>query len=579
MTTLKSAFIEPSYTDIVAAHGVQFGIYLDAMVDYASATDPKKCVEAAQAMSASREQCVVIRKAMKGDKSEYFAYLQEQVAEAEKPQNDVAERNLGGFTDEQWAKVEARDTASAAVRNAQSNSNHASADAAKATVVALDAHAAYDAAVAAAVNATADMGINERLIAAERVFELAHADYWAKVDVLEHGFLTEAQRTLADSAFDLSKDALRMACDVLDDLEALQALKFGNEVDHEAVIERSNEAIKPVTSSGGGLNFDEIRRVAEENVRLANKDYWHHVVAVGNAVGDETLAEARKGLVQSAKSARVADEALMSSHSAEQAYRTAITQLMVGDEPSADKMAKESGAHLNMVADRLDRYGIEAPRSRFFQSALNAIVKADILVGRLEDSAVRRAESFKSEMSSMADKVYTFGRAVAKTTEIATSVAIVGGISVAKAAGTMFARFKSGVSSAVIGFGIAYNKALDKLGEVILDGAHKAEDASARATAGVGKVIDRAGGLAADGMKKVNDSVTRAANKGSSVVDAVSLHAEVAGAAGSKAVSMVAGLGGGLMGSISRQASKLSDGYSDLKQEVEVARIKRRANP
>ncbi|MEJ6003820.1 hypothetical protein [Paucibacter soli] len=356
--------------------------------------------------------------------------------------------------------------------------------------------------------------------------------------------LGKVERQRAAAALDRTRERMHIARDAMHgDESAYLKLKAAD----AAIAASKNQSGAQREAPVAALSFDMIREVAELTRRLAIEDYWRHIAAVSEAPNEAEKVSAVAKLHDSERAARLADNAVQSIIAAEAAHRSTTANLVIGKEAEADVAAKASGEHLNMVADRLDRYGAEAPESKFFGAAFAAVAKADELAGHIGAGASRKAEGFTENMRAFAQRVKAFADTVSRTPEIVVGAAKAAGHTVAEMAVSVFGRLKSGVSS--------------WLGSANA----KVEEAAAKAAA----IKDKAKSSAWDALDRAGEAVERAKSKASDVADVVreqvGLHADMAVIAGGK----VASIGGGLLSAAGRA---VADGYTDLKDEAQATR-------
>jgi hypothetical protein len=283
-------------------------------------------------------------------------------------------------------------------------------------------------------------------------------------------------------------------------------------------------------------SFEQTSSVIELARRLAIQDYHRHVVAAAEATTPTQKAEAVARVVEAEKAARMADSALQSLVSAQAEQRSTAVNLLRGDSAAAQMSARNSGHHLDIVADKLERFGDIAPRSRFFQGTMNAVMKADEVAGRIEAGAARTVESFSKGLKTFAQRVRELGATVARTPAVVADMAKTTRVSVETAVASAYAS----ASSSIAGF--------------LSRTAAKVESAKQSASESAWALVDDA----ADFATRAQDTIKGAASE-------VDRHARA-----------TAGLAGGLL---SRVGAAVKDGYTQSLAQVDEQRGHRRPRP
>jgi hypothetical protein len=331
--------------------------------------------------------------------------------------------------------------------------------------------------------------------------------------------------------------------------EALKNANFGPYLEMKAGYRADAKAKSAAKATGPAklgvepANFEQVQAVVELGRRLAIQDYFRHLGAVVDAKDDAEKEVAVANLAAAEKAARLADSAFQSLMAAQAAQRTTTVHLVSGDFVAANETAKASGQHLEIVADKLDRFGAYAPRSRFFQSTMNAVAKADAFAGRIESAVERKVEAFAAGLKGFAQRVRALGDAVKRTPAVVQHMTKSASVSVEKATMT------------------AYASLAERVGALF-------KRAGERADAAKSAVSDTAWNLLDDGadmLFRVADRVDRVIEGAERMADRVDLH-----------VRATAGLAGGLM---ARVGETVKQAYGESVDKVEVQRAQRRATP
>lgn len=289
-------------------------------------------------------------------------------------------------------------------------------------------------------------------------------------------------------------------------------------------------------------SFEQTESVLALNRRLAIQDYFRHVNAAADAApADRKAAVAR--VAQAEKAARLADSAYQSLMSAEAEHRASTVSLLKGDLSAAARSAKTSGYHLDIVADKLDRFSEAAPRSRFFQSTMDAVIKVDQLAGRIEASVTRTVDSFSAGLKTFAERVRALGATVARTPAVVANFAQTAKVSLEEATRT------------------AATSMLRRAGGFLTRANDKVEEAKSRVANSAWAVIDDA----TDYSVRMRDKVRDVADAAASTAGTVERHMRAS-----------AGLAGTLM---SRVSSAVREGYGDSLKQVDEKRAQRRPGP
>lgn len=283
-------------------------------------------------------------------------------------------------------------------------------------------------------------------------------------------------------------------------------------------------------------SYERIQAVVELTRRLARQDFLKHLDAAAEAVTQEERIAANERLLESERAVRLADSAYQSLISSESQFRRSTVCLVTGDEKKALFAAGEAEQHLEIVSDKLDRFSDYAPRSRFFQKAIETLVRVDQAAGQLEDKVVKTVESFSRGLKAFAGRVRAFGAEVAQTPQRIKEKAVEAGVSTAAATNSwvskMMGRVRSGMDRAAENASDVANM-MRVTGWIVLEEAEKLAKRSAAAIGAAASAVD--------------------------------LHARA-----------TVGLAGGLMG---KMASAVKEGYEESLENAEVKRNLRRATP
>lgn len=289
-------------------------------------------------------------------------------------------------------------------------------------------------------------------------------------------------------------------------------------------------------------SFEQTESVLALNRRMAIQDYFRHVNFAADAVpADRKAAIAR--VAQAEKAARLADSAYQSLMSAEAEHRASTVNLLKGDLSAAARSAKTSGYHLDIVADKLDRFSEAAPRSRFFQATMDAVIKVDLMTGRIEARVTRTVDSFASGLRTFADRVRALSATVARTPAVVANLAQSAKVSLEEATRT------------------AAMSMMRRVGGYLTRASDKVDEATTRASDSAWAVIDDA----TDFSVRMKDKVRDAADAAKAAAGTVERHALA-----------TAGLAGTLM---SRVSAAVRDGYGDSLKQVDEKRVQRRPGP
>lgn len=291
------------------------------------------------------------------------------------------------------------------------------------------------------------------------------------------------------------------------------------------------------------MNFDQVTAVVELSRRLAIQDYTRHLHAVVLAENAEAKAVAVEQLHKAEKAARLADSTYQSLMTALAEQRATTVALIRGDDSSAEHSAKAASQHLEIVADKLDRYGLHAPKSRFFQTSMNALVKADAVAGRVETAVERKVEAFTAGMKGVALRVQALAQVVARTPAVVHHMAKSTGISIAQAATT------------------AFESVSFRLGSIFRRAEHKAQAAATSAKESAWDILDSG----ADLIGRMGDRLDQGLGVAQRAVASVDLHTRA-----------TVGLAGGLL---ARVGAAVKEGYAEQVNAVEEQRSVRRAKP
>lgn len=272
------------------------------------------------------------------------------------------------------------------------------------------------------------------------------------------------------------------------------------------------------------LNFDQILEVAQLSRRLALEDYHRHIQACLDATLPHEVIAANDKLQTAMANVKLTDDALLAVVKSAAAHRETTTHLVIGSVDEAKKAAQHSADGLNFAADRLDRYGVEAPKSGFFKAAFEAVAKADQVAGRVQADIARHAEAFGTRLRAFAGRVREFGTAVARMPETVATVAKASGKSMAETATLTYSKLRSGIAG-------WFGRAADKVADAVVEGKVKAKQTAW-------------------------DTLER-------------LHVGVEAQMVLVAADRVASLGGGLL---SQMADKVSGTVADIREEAQVAR-------
>lgn len=383
----------------------------------------------------------------------------------------------------------------------------------------------------------------------EAEFEKSCEEFWAAVSKAQSlcGQFYQTQRT--QEQCDSYEAMNRAEARVQAIQEALKNANFGPYLEMKAG-DRADAKAKSAAKATGPAklgvepaNFEQVQAVVELGRRLAIQDYFRHLGAVVDAKDDAEKEIAVANLAAAEKAARLADSAFQSLMAAQAAQRTTTVHLVSGDFVAANETAKASGQHLEIVADKLDRFGAYAPRSRFFQSTMNAVAKADAFAGRIESAVERKVEAFAAGLKGFAQRVRALGDAVKRTPAVVQHMTKSASVSVEKATMT------------------AYASLAERVGALFKRAGERADAAKSAVSETAWNLLDDG----ADMLFRVADRVDRVIEGAERMADRVDLH-----------VRATAGLAGGLM---ARVGETVKQAYGESVDKVEVQRAQRRATP
>lgn len=335
------------------------------------------------------------------------------------------------------------------------------------------------------------------------------------------------------------------------------------------------------------IDFNAIREVVELSRRLADEDYHRHLAAVVDAENEEAKTIALESLIASVKAFRLTDAAYKSLISAESDFRGTTVSLLQGDYDAAVLQAKSSNDHLDIVADKLDRFGDYAPQSKFFGAALTAAAKVDKMLGRLEDDVSLKVQEFSLGLKAFAKRVTDFGTSVAKFPAKVADAVKTTGVAMTTAVVLVGAKFMSGFRGMVdaakrmtivgIGNSLTAIDAFDKKMSAKIDSAvdsymDKVEKTDQKISRELNEIKASAWAI----IKESADMVARVQHRVESAADSVAKHGAVAISFGADAAS----LGGGLLSKIKHDVTALGQDiatkYVDRLEKVEAERTTRR---
>lgn len=174
-------------------------------------------------------------------------------------------------------------------------------------------------------------------------------------------------------------------------------------------------------ASGANLTADEptdyerIHAVLTLTRKVAINNYFEHLEALLNAPDGNLRMEARRALEDAQAAAEAADKAFQSAVRSEAIFRRGTTLMATGQIADAQRRFLGAGEHLVEAAQGLREVATYAPKSRFFQRAINLAAKTDEVASKIEASAVARAERFAAGMAAFAKRIDGFARMVAQT--------------------------------------------------------------------------------------------------------------------------------------------------------------------
>ncbi|MFK4705619.1 hypothetical protein ABIC83_002458 [Roseateles asaccharophilus] len=337
--------------------------------------------------------------------------------------------------------------------------------------------------------------------------------------------LGKDQTAEAEEKLTITRDRMHAARDALRGHPAVYVqYKIADVAKTKPVSAVAAAPAEPEVKQSERLDFDKILEVAQLSRRLALEDYHRHVQACLDAQLPHEVIAANDKLQAAMANVRLTDEALVAVVKSAAAHRETTTHLVVGAVDEAKKTAQHSADGLNIVADRLDRYGVEAPKSGFFKAAFEAVAKADQVAGRVQADIARHAEAFSSRLRAFAGRVREFGNAVARMPETVATVAKDSGKSMAETATLTYNKLRTGIAG-------WFGRTADKVVGAVAEGKAKAKQ------------------TAWDTLERMN----------------VGVEAQMVVVAAER----VASLGGGVL---SKVADKVSSTVADIREEAQVAR-------
>lgn len=302
------------------------------------------------------------------------------------------------------------------------------------------------------------------------------------------------------------------------------------------------------------MSFKSVREVVELSRRLALEDYFRHVHALSTATTEAERLAAVEQLVESEKATRLADGAFRALMAAEGEHRGVTLHMAKGDGHAAHVAAQSSGEHLDKVADGLNRFSEYPTRSVFFQSAIDAVVKADILAGKLEAGASKKVAEVADGIRAFSKRCSDLGTAVRLMPKMVMAIAAETKVTVAQATARTYAGF---VDSAQGFFKRMANKAQSAV-QPYTDTAWKHIDAARQFAAEV-----------KDGASYAADRVDL--NARATVGLAGSLLSRMGEKAGQVAQSVVSG--------VANAGDTIKSGFDEARAQVEGERAQRRSKP
>jgi len=408
---------------------------------------------------------------------------------------------------------------------------------------------------------------------AENALINAVDDYYRSLDVL-----IAAKTPLAESAarrlYEKSANAARIAD------SAFQSLSESVNVEPE------KKTAKKTAVKSSNIDFSMIREVVELSRRMANDDFQLHLSAYSAAKPDDEKA-CLESLVGSVKSLRLADGAYKSLISAESDFRSTTVSLLQGDQAAATQQARSSGDNLTAVADKLDRFSVVAPQSRFFGKVLSAAVIVDQLAGKLETNVIVTAEHFTDGLKAFAHRVANFGAAVAQFPSKVAQTVKATSVSLKESVALIGSRFMSSMRDLLV-------KTEDKLGTAIISTLDAVDKVDRKMTSTIENSIDKSKAsafsflqesseLAARIKNRVENVAETVATRGVEVVDSVSRHVSavagigaIAADAATKKVTAAASLSGGIFSQVVKEVvaagHTVVDKYVEQLDKVDLAR-------
>lgn len=349
----------------------------------------------------------------------------------------------------------------------------------------------------------------------------------------------------------------------------------------------------PYFGAAPPLDFETIRKVIENSRNLAAADFNRHLAAVAEAENEDEKGVALHRLNESGYLAHLADDAYRSLVSSEAAFRGAAQNLVHGYMEVSQRQAMTSSDHLAAVSERLNSFGERAPQSKFFASLINAAIKVDQKVGKLESDVNMTVNDFSAGMKAFSKRVSDFGSVVSKFPSKVIEVARSAGVTTASTVASAANKFMTGL-------GRLFDKVVDKVDDKITEAGYMAQDAvdATKASAtGVGRLFDKVddkitevGYMAQDAvdatkasawtiLKESTRMVAQIQTQVEKAIDAIADHRAVAAGYGNDVVS----LSGGLLSKLGQGATqigrKAADDYSARLNKVSDERNTPRSSP
>jgi hypothetical protein len=293
--------------------------------------------------------------------------------------------------------------------------------------------------------------------------------------------------------------------------------------------------------------FEQVHEVVALARKLALENFYLHLAAVTQAHDESAKDAAVARLLKSTEAVAMTSEAYKSFVASESDFAHSTARVIADDMPAARAAAKASGEHMEIVADRLDRFADYVPKSHFFAGALHAVAKADELAGRVEASAAKTVEGFARGLKAFAKKVSDFGRSLAELPEKVSAAVKTHAVSTANAA---------------IVIGSAFMDRLRALADRVVQKVDAGKAKVVQEVVAVGDKVTATRSLvertAWESLDRAADFVDRVGSHVARATSTVSLHATAA-----------AGVAAGVAGAIGRA---VADSYADNLDRVRAQR-------